>query len=244
IIDRRLSPKIAEAQAGSIGTLIVTIERHLPGLSRRHPYRVRCADETGFLHLVYFHARRDYLEKLLPVGSERVVSGRVERFNAEVQIVHPDHVAAPDDLDTIQTVEPVYPLTAGLMPKVLRRAIGGALARAPDLPEWLDLSFIARQGWMSWKAAIEAAHAPADEADLNPLSPARARLAYDELLANQLALAIVRRRQRRLSGRPLQAPGRLRQMAEAALPFALTKSQLEAGEEIRRDMASGDRMLR
>src|SRR5690606_12422893 len=100
------------------------------------------------------------------------------------------------------------------------------------------------QGWMSWKAAIEAAHAPADEADLNPLSPARARLAYDELLANQLALAIVRRRQRRLSGRPLQAPGRLRQMAEAALPFALTKSQLEAGEEIRRDMASGDRMLR
>src|SRR5690606_36272190 len=133
IIDRRHSPKIAEAQAGCIATLTVTVERHLPGVSRRHPYRVRCADETGFLHLVYFHARRDYLEKLLPVGSERVVSGRVERFNAEVQIVHPDHVAAPDELDAIQAVEPVYPLTAGLVPKVLRRAIRGALDRAPEL---------------------------------------------------------------------------------------------------------------
>ena len=244
IVDRRHAPHIADAEPGRIVTLTVVVERHLPGASRRHPYRVRCADETGFLHLVFFHARRDYLEKLLPVGSERIVSGRVERFNAEIQMVHPDHVAAPDDLDAIQAVEPVYPLTAGVMPKVLRRAIRAALDRAPDLPEWLDPAYRARQGWPAWKPALESAHAPGDEADLAPSSPARARLAYDELLANQLALALVRRRQRRLSGRPIAPEGTLREKAEAALPFALTGSQQTAGVEIRKDLASGDRMMR
>ncbi|MFN4088673.1 MAG: ATP-dependent DNA helicase RecG [Alphaproteobacteria bacterium] len=244
LIDRRNRPTIADAVTGAVATLTVTVERHFPGAGRRQPYRVRCADATGFLHLVFFHARRDYLEKLLPVGAERVVSGRVERFNAEVQIVHPEHVAPPEEADAIQPVEPVYPLTAGIAPKLLRRAIRAALDRAPDLAEWQDPAFVAREGWPSWKEALETAHAPAEEADLVPQAPHRARLAYDELLANQLALALVRQRQRRLAGRPVRASGALRRRMEAALPFALTAAQVGAGEEIRRDLASGDRMLR
>lgn len=244
LIDRRLRPKIATAPAGEVATITVTVEAHLPPHSPRHPYKVRCADETGFLHLVFFHARRDWLEKLLPPGQTRIVSGTVERDYGEVRITHPDHVVAPEEMDSLLPVEPVYPLTAGLSGKTLGRAVRAALERAPELPEWLDLAFIARQGWPDWRTALVAAHSPQGREDIDPLSPARARLAFDELVANQLALALVRARQRRIAGRPIAPPGDLARKVEAALPFRLTDSQRRALSEIRADLAGGDRMLR
>ena len=244
LIDRRLRPKIATAPAGEVATLTVTVEAHLPPHSPRHPYKVRCADETGFLHLVFFHARRDWLEKLLPPGQTRIVSGTVERDYGEVRITHPDHVVAPEEMDSLLPVEPVYPLTAGLSGKILGRAVRAALERAPALPEWLDSAFVARQGWPDWRTALVAAHSPQDREDIDPLSPARARLAFDELVANQLALALVRARQRRVAGRRIAPPGDLARRVEAALPFRLTASQRRALSEIRADLADGDRMLR
>src|SRR5690606_30592467 len=118
--------------------------------SRRLPYKVRCVDDTGFLHLVYFHANTDYLKRILPPGETRVVSGRVDHFNNEVQITHPDHVGTLEELDSLRAVEPVYPLTAGLAPKTLARAIRTALERAPDLDEWLDPATVKQQGWPAW----------------------------------------------------------------------------------------------
>ncbi len=244
LIDRRARPKVATAPAGEIATITVTVEAHLPPRSPRHPYRIRCADETGFLHLVYFNARREWLETLLPPGQTRIVSGMVERDWGEIRMTHPDHVLTPEDSASMQPIEPVYPLTAGLSGKVLGRAVRAALERAPDLPEWLDPSFVACRGWPRWREALIRAHAPAGPEDLDPLAPARARLAFDELVANQLALALVRARQRRVAGRRIAPAGALARAVEAALPFHLTGSQERALAEIRADMASGDRMLR
>ena len=244
IIDRRFTPKIANAPSGTVATITVTVEAHLPAENRRRPYKVRCADDSGFLHLVFFHPRVDYLLRTLPVGATRVVSGRVERFGGEAQMAHPDHIVAPEALSSVRTVEPVYPLTEGLTPKPLARAIKAALDRAPELDEWLDAAFRAAQGWRAWRAALLGAHAPSDLQALDPAHPDRRRLAYDELLANQLALALIRRHQKRRPGRVLSGDGALRRRLTAALPFTLTASQGHALDEIAADLASGGRMLR
>ncbi|MHA1569893.1 MAG: ATP-dependent DNA helicase RecG [Alphaproteobacteria bacterium] len=244
IIDRRFAPRIAEAPDGVIATLTVRVDAHLPPANPRQPYKVRVGDETGFLHLVFFHAHTDYLLKALPVGETRVVSGKVEHYGDEPQITHPDHIGTLDELAQLQSVEPVYPLTAGLTLKTLGKAIRGAIQRAPELPEWIDSGVIDKQDWRPWRETLIRAHAPESEDDLAPGNSARMRLAYDELLANQLALALMRAQVRERPGRRIVAAGELRRRTLAALPFSLTQSQLQAVADVTADMASARRMLR
>ena len=244
LIDRRYAPKVAEAETGRVATLTLHVDRHVKPRNPRQPYRVYCSDETGTLSLVFFHIHGDWLDRALPVGQTRVVSGTVERFHEEIQITHPDHVGSLEELESLQAVEPVHPLTAGLSGKLLAKAIREALRRAPDLPEWIDPSLVAREGWKPWRAALTEVHAPETEADLLPTAKARLRLAYDELLANQLALALVRRNMRRSKGRAVRGDGRLRAKALAALPFRLTGAQEASLQEIAADMAEETAMLR
>ena len=244
IIDRRFSPKIAQAPNGRIATLTVRVDSHAAPVNPRHPYKIRCTDETGVLELIYFHVKGDWLERQLPVGKTVVVSGKVEWFHDTPQITHPDAVVPLESKDDIEAIEPVYPLTAGLPAKTLRKAVRAMLADVPELPEWQDAAWRAKNGWPAWHEAIRRAHTPEDEGDLAPTTPIRTRLAYDELLSNQLALTLVRMQQRRLSGRIIQGDGRLRRKVAEALPFALTGSQAGALEEIYQDMAAERRMLR
>jgi ATP-dependent DNA helicase RecG len=244
VIDRRETPTIAEAPIGRTVTLTVEVEGHISSSNRRMPHRVRCFDASGTIDLVYFHGRSDWLIKQYPVGETRVVSGRVDEFNGLKQMPHPDLVVPVEEFDTVAKVEPVYPLTAGLAPRTLAKTVAEAVALVPDLPEWQDLAWLKREGWPAWRAALGAAHAPEDAADLEPDTPARRRLAYDELLATQLALLLVRASMRRLAGRRIVGDGRLRKAVMAALPFDLTPSQKTALVEIDGDMADGQRMLR
>ncbi len=244
LIDRRFAPRIADAPSGVIATITVDVVSHHPPPNRRLPYKITCEDETGRMSLVFFHARADYLNNILPEGETRVVSGKVERFNDEIQMAHPDHVGTPAERDKLQAVEPVYPLTQGLSLKVLSKAIGAALPLAPDLPEWLDPAFRKKHSWPAWRESLETLHSPETEDDLSPETPARCRLAYDELLANQLALALVRAHMRRQRGRSTTGTGVLRNKVLAALPWRLTNSQSRALDEITADMASDARMHR
>ncbi len=244
LIDRRYAPPLGAAEPGRIATLTLQIGPHAAPHNPRQPYRIHGNDETGEIELVFFHARPDYLNKVLPEGEVRVVSGRVEIFGGRLQMTHPDHIGKLEDLDSLKTVEPVYGLTGGLTLKTVSKAVHAAVARAPDLPEWLDPAYQTREGWPSWHAALTAVHAPQSGADLEPTTPARQRLAYDELLANQLALALVRHHQTAQRGRAISGDGHLREKILAALPFDLTGSQRQAVEEILADMAQPARMLR
>ena len=244
LIDRRFAPTVAEAPEGAICTITLRIDRHLPPRNPKMPYKVRCSDVTGSLTLVFFHADATYLSQALPEGSVRVVSGRVDRFEGQTQMTHPDRIATPGEAEALKTVEPVYRLTNGLTLKPLGRLVTQALERTPTLPEWQDPAFRTRQGWPAWREALLAAHRPESPADLEPTTPARARLAYDELLANQLALLLVRQNMRRQAGRALIGDGRLRARVLAALPYRLTIAQAQALKEIEADLASDTRMLR
>ncbi len=244
LIDRRFSPKIKDAPPGEVATITVTVDKHDKAPNRRAPYRVRVFDETGRMDLVFFNAHDDWLARTLPPGEVRVVSGRVEDFRGVRQMTHPDHIVPIGERDNLAAVEPVWPLTQGLSPKTLARAINAVLDDAPDLPEWHDGALLKREGWPAWRAAINAAHAPQTIADLAPDTRARTRLAYDELLASQLAMALVRAHMRRQGGRATKGDGRLRKPALAALPFELTPCQKQATGEIIADLEAPARMLR
>jgi ATP-dependent DNA helicase RecG len=244
IIDRRYAPQVANARTGVVTTMTLSVDKHFKPPNKRLPYKVFCSDDTGTLALVFFHAHEDYLRKTLPEGEVRVVSGKVEKFGRELQITHPDHIGTADEIAKLQAVEPVYPLTTGLTLKVLSKAVRASLELLPDLAEWIDAAYLKQQGWKPWRDAVLEAHGPEDEAVLEPAAPARQRLAYDELLANQLALALVRASMRRIKGRAIEGDGRLRAKVMDALPFKLTDSQETALKEIAADMATPMRILR
>ncbi len=245
-IDRRARPKLRDVVPGTVVTVAVTVDRHRPPPPRRPraPYLIYASDDTGDIILTYFNARRDYLEKLLPVGELRYVSGVTALYDGMRQMVHPDRVVDEQGLAKLPLIEPVYPLTEGLGPGHLRRAMETALQRIPALPEWQDASWLSREKFPSFETALRRLHHPASLADLSPESPAWSRLAYDELLAGQLALALMRAHQRRLSGRGSSSEGRLRGRIIQALPYSLTPSQQRAVDDIVADLAAPHRMLR
>ncbi len=245
LIDRTYRPTLIAAEPGRIATVTVNVLDHKPSArGRKHPYRVLCSDETAALEVVFFTPHEDHIRKILPPGSRRVLSGRIESFNDRLQMAHPDFIVAPEDASSIPAVEPVYGTTEELSARTLGKAVRLALERIPALPEWQDLAYRAREGWPSFADALRAAHAPSSEADFALDTKARVRLAYDELLANQLALALIRENLRARPGRALKGDGHLRAKAIAALPFTLTEAQSQAIAEILADMAVPARMVR
>ncbi|HSZ97928.1 MAG TPA: ATP-dependent DNA helicase RecG [Bradyrhizobium sp.] len=246
VIDRRAQPKIRDAVPGTIVTLEVTIDRHRPSPPRnaRAPYLVYASDDTGDVVLTYFRAKADYIEKLLPVGSKRYVSGTLQMFDGVPQIVHPDRVVDEAGFAKLSGIDPVYPLTEGLALGSLRRAIAQALQKLPDLPEWISPEVIRRCHFPPIKEALNRVHIPIELTDILPDGPFWSRLAFDELLAGQLALALVRSQLRRPAGDRHAGDGHLRNKIIDALPYALTSSQREAAAAIADDLRQPVRMLR
>ncbi|SPU46261.1 ATP-dependent DNA helicase recG [Brevundimonas diminuta] len=242
VIQRRRTTAM-EAVDGEIGVFEVTIDRLIPPHKHGAPIKVRAIDDTGFIHLIWFAGSPRHIESLAPRGARRLVTGKVERFNSEVQIAHPDYIMPVEKADEIPLSEPVYPATQGLTSRQIRKLAQGALALASELPEWQEPNWLAARRWVGWRAALEALHAPTNEADLTPDTPVRQRLAYDELFAHQLALAR-RRRARQITPAPRIMPGEASARLLAALPFALTRAQEQAVAEIRADLSSGEQMGR
>ena len=235
-LDRGNLPLLAEAQAGEVATLLVEVTGVEEGTPPR-PWRVTVRDRSGFGELAFFGRRPPALCRK---GAKLAVSGRVEMFNGRVQLRSPERVVPLERAEELAGLEPVWPLTAGLFAGQVRLAMEQALARAPALPEWHDGPLLRREGWPGFREALLAVQAPRSA----PGEAPRARLAYDELLAHQLAIGWARTRERRRPGRPVRGDGRLR--AEALLRFghAFTPAQARALAEIDADLAAPRRMLR
>jgi ATP-dependent DNA helicase RecG len=246
VVDRRAEPTVAGAQAGTIATFEVRVLKHRPSPrgNTKAPYKVTCEDDTGRLELIFFHMERSFIERSLPEGATRFVSGRVERFGDGLQMVHPDYIVPPERRGDLPLLEPVYPLTAGLSGKVLSKASRQAVDLVPRLPEWLDPAFLAAKGWPDAVSALMRLHRVVDAADISPGSAPWQRLAYDEVLAGQLALGLVRGNLRAQKGRQIAGDGAVRKRIVAGLPFQLTGSQKTALDEIYADMAASHRMNR
>ena len=244
IVDRSYRPRLKDAVPGRICTVRVKVVEHIAPKTRQQPYRVVVSDGSEDLTLVFFKVYADSIAKNLPVGAVRIVSGKLESFNGMLQMAHPDYIVPEAESDKIPAFEPVYPLTAGISNKMLNKYAEQALARVPALPEWLDAAFVKQHGWDDFRTALLKAHHPHYQQDLEPYAKERARLAYDELLANQLTLAIARERVKKQNGRIIRGNGLLRKKILEKLPFALTSAQKNVLAEIYADQAEPLRMLR
>lgn len=243
-VDRGQRATIRDVVPPTVVTVEVTAGDHFPPQSRGRPYRIHVTDAATTFQLVFFHARGDYLSKLLPTGQRRVVSGKIEAFDSMAQMVHPDHVLRPEDADDIPSFEPVYPLHAGITQKLMWKGTRSALRLAPDLDEWIDPQLMIQHGWPSWLQAMRDAHTPEATADLSPHAVARERLAYDEFFAHQMTLALARAVARRGKGRSSVATNALQSKVLSALPYAPTGAQTRAVAEITDDLAAPIRMNR
>lgn len=244
VVDRRRRDTIQGADLPTTLTVEVTVGTHRPPRNKGGAYRVHVEDTQSEFQLVFFHARGDYLKKVLPQGSRRVISGKLELFDGMAQMVHPDHMLPVESAGDIPEFEPVYHLTQGITQKTAYKAARSALARAPDLAEWVDPAQVSKQGWTDWATAISAAHNPKGADDVAAHAPARERLAYDELFAHQVTLALARQRERKARGIVSVGSGALQSKVLSSLPYKPTGAQMRAITEITADMGSDTRMNR
>lgn len=244
LIDRTYTPPLKDAVDGRIWTGVVTITEHQKPATKKHPYRIYCTDGSAEIVLVFFKVYADSLAKNYPVGEKRAISGKLEYFNGMWQMSHPDYVVSAGNLKAIACQEPVYPLTAGITNKMVLKLREEALNRLPDFPEWLAPNSLQTLEYVSFKQALEKVHHPNNLADLLPNSTARRRLAYDEILSNQLALAFIRQKVKQQKGRAFKGNNSLYQKVLDSLPFSLTKAQENALAEIEKDQKEPYKMLR
>ena len=242
-VDRARKASVRDVVPPCTVTVEVEVGSHFPPRGKG-PYRISVRDSGLEFQVVFFHARGDFLQKLLPTGQKRLISGKVELFDGIAQMVHPDHVLRVEEAGELPLFEPVYPLVAGITQRLVARAALGAIARTPPLNEWIDPHFLAQNGWPNWRDAVVAAHAPTDQAGLADTHPARQRLAYDELFAHQLTLSLARALHRRSVGVASIGTGMMQARVLASLPYVPTAAQTRAVGEIVADMAAPLRMNR
>ena len=244
-VDRRPSPSIADTPIGDVATFTARVSEHRAApAGKKAPYRIIVEDETGDVTLVFFHADSRHLAQTLPIGAYRLISGKLELWEGMRQMVHPERILDPKLAATLPAFEPVYPLTEGIGQRMMMRVVQAAAERCPEMPEWQDPAFLARSDFPSFHAAIEALHHPVDRKAAEGDTVARRRIGYDELLASQIALALVRRQQKKIAGRATTGDGGLRFRIQSALPFELTEGQRKAIADIHADMARPEKMLR
>lgn len=233
-IDRFPRDELMVSDAGRVIAIPLTVKEHRVSSSPRGPTRVRAEDAAGnSVALVYFGGNSGWVKKLLPIGETKVVSGRLDLYGQDLQIVHPD---LGDSTEGFREREAIYPLSEGITSRRLGALAAQAVERAPELPEWIEPGLKAQRGWPDWKDALARIHA--DPAD----AKARERLGYDEVFANQLAMTLVRADTRKRRGRALNGDGRLRDMLK--LPYTLTGAQSRTVREIEGDLAQDAPMLR
>jgi len=243
-VDRRKRASIKGADVPGVVTVEIVVGQHHAPSQKNRPYRVTVSDETTEFQLVFFHARGDYVQKLLPTGQKRVVSGRMELFDGVAQMVHPDHVLSPKDAGSIPDFEPVYPLTHGITLRTITKAVQGVMSGLPQLKEWIDPSQKAQAEWPDWHLAVKKSHHPENMDDFSANTPERLRLAYDEMFAHQITLALARTRNSAKPGRASKATGKLQAKVWAALPYQPTAAQTRTIAEIHADLAANTRMNR
>ena len=242
-IDRRNSPKIKDLSNNSIVTLILKVDGHTPSFNKRMPYKITCSDDTGQLNIVYFNLRGPYLKKMFPIGSKKVVSGKVEEFNGIFQMTHPQHIADESNLDSVKKIECVYPLTAGISSKIIQKSINSSLAIIDDLPEWIPNDYLQKNNWTSWKKSIYEMHNP-NELKEDKEDIYLNRLVFDELLSQQLTVRLIKNKISKLKGNIIKPNGSLLEHLKSHLSFELTDDQNQAIKEISKDQSSPNKMLR
>lgn len=244
-IDRSYSPPISQLMDEKITTQTLEVIGYRFSQNRgKSPQFIVCANTTGEIELVYFNFSRERLKQMYPLGRRIIVSGKAERNIGKIQIVHPDIIIDAKDANKLVKQEPIYPVTYGLNSRFLGTTIRRALSYAPELPEWISKNIVQQMGWSSWLRSLKGIHYPKTELDIGDESAFKQRLVFDEILAHQLTLHIMRSKLNQVPKVPNAFQGRLKSKLLSLLPFDLTSGQKQAIAEIEADQSSSKRMAR
>lgn len=235
---------VLDAINNDIIIIEIIVDEHLENQQKNRPYKINVSDAKASFQLVFFHARKNWLWDLFPIGEKVLISGKLEYFDGKAQITHPDYVFKPGNEEQIPTLEPIYSLSAGVTQKTLSKATRQALNLLPMINEWISPSIINKFAWPTWVNALKDAHEPKSINHITFDSPNRLRLAYDEMLAHQLTLAIARENYRKSKGIKNIGNKSLSKKVMEFIPFELTNAQKRVIEEIRNDMSQPFRMNR
>ncbi len=244
VVDRRYTVPLMYAQPNRIWTGVIYVKEHIIPASKKQPYKIVVIDGKTDLVLNFFKYYKDSLQKSLPIGSQKAISGKLESFNSKLHMNHPDYIVSAEMFNVLNTVEPVYPLCAGITNKLMLKLKNNWMKILPELPEWQDKNFLLQNGFPSFSDAIKLVHNPTSTSDIESSNPAKKRLIYDELLSNQLALAVVRQRHKKQAGRTVVGNNVLRTKLLENLSFDLTDAQKRVLTEIYHDQKEPYKMLR
>jgi ATP-dependent DNA helicase RecG len=238
---RQLLSALKESHSKEAIMITVTIDRHQQG----RPYKILAHDEQGDrLEIIYFNGRAPYLQKLFPIGVKRAVSGKMETYLSHHKMIHPDWVGSPAQAQFFSGIEPIYPLTEGLTATTLRRIISESLKVKGHIEDWIPSSILDEKQWPSWIQAAHTLHSLEPNLKHTQIALCKDRLAFDELLAHQMGLQILKSRSKKQEHQPLSEPLIYYEKALQNLPFSLTNAQSRTLDEILQDFKSGHRMIR
>jgi len=244
IIKRKKHENIHEAQINSLITFKVKILKHTPSRFKKQPYKVHCVCGNTPVDIVFFFARHPVIKETLPIGTEKFISGKLEYFRNTFQVTHPSHIIEVDKINEIKEIEPIYGLTAGLSQKIFSKTIEKTLNLVPELDDWIEEKIIKKYLFLSWKKSLLFIHNPLSIDDVNRTNIYRRRLAFDELLAHQLAIAIIRNYNQKQKGLIFHTSTSFIENFIQSLPYKLTNSQSLVWKEIFEDLKSSHQMVR
>ena len=244
IIKREMHENVYEADINSLVTIKVKIIGHQPSRFKRQPYKVNCLCGNEHLDIIFFFARHPYIKSNLPIGEERFISGKLEYYRNSFQITHPTHILKIENINEVRSIEPIYSLTAGLTHRIYLKTIQKSLQHLPNLEEWIDKNTLKKFSFRNWKESLLSAHNPTKNEELLFSNTNRRRLAYDELLAHQLSLSVIKNFNQKQKGIKILNKTSLIDKCIRNLPFSLTKSQENAWIDIYKDLISPNQMVR
>ena len=244
VLKREKHENIHEAQINSLITFKIKITEHKPSRFRKQPYKVHGICGNTPVDIVFFNARHPIIKASLPVDSERFISGKLEYFRNTFQVTHPSHIIKVDDINKIKEIEPIYGLTAGLSQRFFSKTLEKVFTFIPELDEWIDKQNIKKYSFLTWKKSLLSIHNPQSIEDLKYTNVNRRRLAFDELLAHQLTIAIIRNNNQKKNGLIFQNSMKFTENFIKSLPFKLTNSQTLVWKEILEDLTSSNQMVR
>ena len=244
ILKRNKIDELSKSKINSIIIIKLKVLKHNPSRFRRQPYKVNCISKNDILDIIFFNANHPYIKNNFPVNEEIYVSGKLEFYKNKYQITHPDYILKPKEIKDLTNIQPIYSLTKGLTQKTIYKTIKKTLENIPDFKEWIDEKTMQNYKFLSWKNSIEKIHKPINENDILNNNIYRKRLAYDELLAHQLAIGIIRKFNKRKSGIQFNKCDIQLNELIAKLPFHLTDSQYLVIKEIYKDLLSTNSMIR
>ncbi len=242
VILKKINPALRFLVGGEQITSMVTIEEVSPPqkFSRRHPFKIICSNETGFISLVYFNYQPSYLLKTIKVGQQKIISGKVEKFNNELTMPHPEFVLNASEVSQVPAQSVIYPLTYGIVSKQISKYVDFAISKL-HFPEWHETNLLNEKNWVSFKESIYQIH---QGNSLGLECKFKERLSFDELLANQIGLGLIRKSRHRQIGNALNFHGHKAKKLLEILGFSLTNGQKQVLAEIESEQKSPHRMMR